>query len=101
MPRITNWQRESRSPTLAYRNIDNRSTSRPASSAGLLPVQVAWSNPCRRLPRLVGGYETKDATSFPNEPRKRPAPALSCPECPNDDVRVGEKAADGAKVQRW
>ncbi|AFK20779.1 hypothetical protein C439_16563 [Haloferax mediterranei ATCC 33500] len=33
--------------------------------------------------------------------RERPAPELSCPECPSDDVRVGEKAADGAKVQRW
>jgi len=28
-------------------------------------------------------------------------PDLSCPECPNEDVRVGEKAADGANVQRW
>jgi len=24
-----------------------------------------------------------------------------CPECPNDHVLIGEKAADGAKVQRW
>ncbi len=47
------------------------------------------------------GYETKDAKSFPDALRKRPTPELSCPECPNDDVRVGEKAADGAKVQRW
>jgi predicted RNA-binding Zn-ribbon protein involved in translation (DUF1610 family) len=26
---------------------------------------------------------------------------LSCPECPNEDILVGEKSADGAKVQRW
>lgn len=28
-------------------------------------------------------------------------PPLPCPECPNDDVLVGQKAADGAKIQRW
>ncbi|WP_321169367.1 hypothetical protein [Halorubrum sp. CSM-61] len=62
---------------------------------------------CDRLILIDGypvwsrGYETKDATSFRDELRERPAPDLNCPECPNDDVRVGEKAADGAKVQRW
>jgi transposase-like protein len=28
-------------------------------------------------------------------------PELNCPECPNDDVLVGQKPADGANVQRW
>ena len=41
------------------------------------------------------------AHRFRDELRKRPAPELSCPECPNDAVLVGEKSADGAKVQRW
>jgi len=62
---------------------------------------MAWSNPRRRLPGVVAGYETKDATAFRDELRERPRPDLSCPECPNEDVRVGEKAADGANVQRW
>jgi len=47
------------------------------------------------------GYETKDAASFRDGLGERPVPDLSRQECPNDDVRVGEKAADGAKVKRW
>jgi len=50
---------------------------------------------------MVAGYETKDAKSFRDELQKRLAPELSCPECPNEDILVGEKSADGAKVQRW
>jgi predicted RNA-binding Zn-ribbon protein involved in translation (DUF1610 family) len=45
-------------------------------------------------------WETKDATSFRDVLRERSAAGLSCPECPNDDVRV-IKVADGAKLQRW
>ena len=41
-----------------------------------------------------------EATRFRDMLRERPAPKLSCPECPNDDV-VGQKSADGANVQRW
>jgi predicted RNA-binding Zn-ribbon protein involved in translation (DUF1610 family) len=47
------------------------------------------------------GYDTKDATSFRDVFRERSAPTLRCPECPNDDVLVGEKSADGAKLQWW
>ena len=46
------------------------------------------------------GYETKDGKSFRDELRKQPAPELSCSQCPNDDVLIGEKSADGPKVQR-
>jgi len=61
---------------------------------------MAWSNPRRRLPGVVAGYETKDATAFRDELRSvPPGPQLS--GGPNEDVRVGEKAADGANVQRW
>jgi len=56
---------------------------------------MAWSNPRRRLPGVVAGYETKDATAFRDELRERPAPDLSCPECPNEDVRVGESGRRG------
>jgi len=34
---------------------------------------MAWSNPRRRLPGVVAGYETKDATAFRDELRERPA----------------------------
>jgi predicted RNA-binding Zn-ribbon protein involved in translation (DUF1610 family) len=49
----------------------------------------------------VRGYETKDEKSFRDALRTRPAPELSCPECGNKDVLVGEKSAAGATVQRW
>ena len=101
MPRITNWRRESRSPTLAYRNTETGARAvlhrAPDSywykwrGAILVDGYPVWSR----------GYETKDATSFRDELRERPVPDLSCPECPSNDVRVGEKAADGAKIQRW
>jgi len=101
MPRITNWRRESRSTTLACRNTETGARAvlhrAPDSyrykwrGAILVDGYPVWSR----------GYETKDAKSFRDELQKRPAPELSCPECPNDHVLVGEKEADGAKVQRW
>ncbi|GGM74102.1 hypothetical protein GCM10009017_25130 [Halarchaeum rubridurum] len=97
MPHITNWRRESRSPTLAYRNTETGARAvlhrAPDSyrykwrGAILVDGYPIWSR----------GYKTKDATSFRDELRERPAPDLSCPECPNDDVRVGEKASAGRK----
>jgi len=62
---------------------------------------MARSDPRRRVPHLVARVRDKNAKSFREELRERPAPEPSCPECPNDDVLVGEKVADGAKVQRW
>ena len=47
------------------------------------------------------GFETKEVTTFRDALQDRPAPELTCPECPNDNVLVGEKSADGAKVQCW
>ena len=101
MSRITNWRRESRTSTLAYRNTETGARAvlhrAPDSyrykwhGAILVDGYPVWSR----------GYETKDGKSFRDELRKRPAPELNCSECPNDDVLVGEKAADGAKVQRW
>ncbi|TQQ78501.1 MULTISPECIES: DUF7568 family protein [Haloferacaceae] len=101
MPRITNWSRESRTPTLAYRNTETGARAvlhrAPDSyrykwrGAILVDGYPIWSR----------GFETKEATTFRDALRERPAPELNCPECPNDDVFVGEKTADGAKVQRW
>jgi hypothetical protein len=101
MPRITNWTRESRTPSLVYRNTENGARAvlhrAPDSyrykwrAAILVDGYPVWSR----------GFETKQATVFRDALRDRPLPELSCPECPNDDVLVGEKAADGAKVQRW
>jgi len=80
MPRITNWRRESRSPTLAYRNTETGVQAvlhrAPDSyrykwrGAILVDGYPVWSR----------GYETKDATAFRDELRERPAPDLSCPE---------------------
>jgi predicted RNA-binding Zn-ribbon protein involved in translation (DUF1610 family) len=101
MSKITNWSRESRAPTLAYQNTETGARAvlhRAADSyrykwrgAILVDGYPVWSR----------GYETKDANAFRNELRERPVPGLSCPECPNDDVLVGEKTADGSEVQRW
>ena len=101
MPRITNWTRESRTPTLAYRNtvtgaraVLHRAPNSYAykwRAAILVDGYPVWSR----------GFETKEATSVRDALRDRPAPELACPECPNDNVTVGQKSAAGAKVQRW
>lgn len=101
MLRITNWTRESRTPSLAYRNTETGARAvlhrAPDSyrykwrSALLVDGYPVWSR----------GFETKQATVFRDALRDRPIPEISCPECPNGDVLVGEKAANRAKVQRW
>jgi len=51
--------------------------------------------------RCGRGYETKDATAFRDELGSVPL-RTSAVGCRTRDVRVGgEKAADGANVQRW
>jgi len=101
MPRITNWRRESRSPTLAYRNTETGVQAvlhrAPDSyrykwrGAILVDGYPVWSRGTRRKTRRRSVTSSRGASR----------PDLSCPECPNEDVRVGEKAADGANVQRW
>jgi len=101
MSRITNWTRESRTPSLAYRNTET------GARAVLHRAPDSYRYKCRATILVVGypvwsrGFETKQATAFRDTLRDRPNPKLSCPECPNDDVLVGEGAADAAKVQRW
>ncbi len=91
MPQITNWTRETRTPTLAYRNTETGARAvlhrAPDSyaykwrAAILVDGYPVWSQ----------GFETKEATSFRDALRNRPAPEHSCPECPNDVVIVGQK----------
>ncbi|MFT4963003.1 MAG: putative RNA-binding Zn-ribbon protein involved in translation (DUF1610 family) [Halobacteriales archaeon] len=50
---------------------------------------------------MIVWFGTKEATLPRDGLRKRPQSDLPCPECPNDDVLIGEKSADGATVQRW
>jgi hypothetical protein len=101
MSRITNWTRESRSPSLAYRNTET------GARAVLHRAPDSYRNKWRAAILVDGypvwsrGFETKQVTAFRDALRDRPLPELTCPECPKDDVLVGEKAADGAKVQRW
>jgi len=101
MPRITNWRRESRTPKLAYRNTETgaRAVLHQAPDS----YRYKWRGVILAdgYPVWSWGYETKDAKSFRDELRKRPAPELSCPECPNSDVAIGGKTAVGAKIQRW
>jgi len=60
-------------------------------AAILVDVYPVWSH----------GFTTTEAAVLRDVLEKRPQPELHCPECPNDDVAVGQKSADGAKVQRW
>jgi predicted RNA-binding Zn-ribbon protein involved in translation (DUF1610 family) len=101
MSRITNWTRESRTPKLAYRNTETN------AHAVLHRAPDTYIHTWRATILVDGypvwsrGFATREATSLRDELRKRPQPELPCPECPNDDVVVGQKSADGAKVQRW
>ena len=99
MTRLTNWTRESRTPTLVYQNTeaDARAVLHRAPDS----YRYKW-----RAAILVDGYPvwsrgfaTKKATSLRDELQKRPQPALRCLECPKDEVVVGQKSADGAKIQ--
>jgi len=101
MLRITNCRRESCMPPLAYRNTETG--ARPALNRPSDSYRYIW-----RAAILVDGYpvwsrgsETNEATKSRDALRNRPAPELNCPECPNEDVLVGEKSADGAKFQCW
>ena len=101
MPRITNWTRERRSPSLKYRNTETG--ARAVLHRAPESYQYKW-----RAAILVEGYpiwsrgdETKEATAFRDILRDRSVPTLACPECSNEDVIVGQKSADGAKIQRW
>ncbi len=85
---------------MAYRNTET------GARAVLHPTPDTYAYKWRTAV-LVDGYpvwsrdfKTKEATSFRDALRDRPAPELSCPECPNADVIVGQKSADGAKLQR-
>ncbi|MFD1570444.1 DUF7568 family protein [Halorubrum laminariae] len=101
MTRLTNWTRESRTTTLAYRHTETNARAvlhrAPESyvhkwrAAILVEGYPVWSR----------GFETKKGSSLRDELKKRSQPELRCPECPNDEVVVGQKSADGAKIQRW
>lgn len=99
MSRIENRRPESRTPALAYRSteIGARAVLHQAPDS----YRYKW-----RAAILVDGYpvwsrgfETKEATTFLDVLRDKPTPELTGPECPNDDVSVGQKSADGGKVQ--
>ena len=101
MPRITNWMLESRTPSLTYRNTET------GARAVLHRAPNSYVYKWRAVILVDGypvwsrGFETKDAKILRDELRNRSNPRLICPDCLNDDVVVGQKAADGAKVQRW
>ncbi|MCF2207539.1 hypothetical protein KVP02_07685, partial [Halobacterium salinarum] len=80
MSPITNWRRESRSPTLAYR--DTETGARAVLHRAPDPSRYKWRGAiiADGYPVWSRGYETKDATAFRDEPRERPAPDLSCPK---------------------
>ena len=74
MPRITNWRRESRSPTLAYRN------TKTGARAVLYRAPDSYQYKWRGAIIVDGysvwsrGYESKELKSFRDQLRERPAP---------------------------
>ncbi|WP_226007957.1 DUF7568 family protein [Natrinema salinisoli] len=90
MPGITNWRRESRSQTLAYRNTET--DMRVVLHRALDSYRYKWSGVILvdGYPIWSQGYETKDVKSFRDALRERPIPELSCQECPNVDVLLME-----------
>ena len=101
MARITNWTRESRTPSLTHRNTETG--ARAVLHRAPESYRYKWRGAIlvEGYPNWSRGYETKEATTFRDVLRDRPAPTLVCPEYSNGDVIVGQKSADGAKVQRW
>lgn len=101
MPRITNWDRKSRTPKLEYRNRETGARavlSRTPSShrykwRGVILVEG--------YPIWIGNYDKKKATEFREALKENTAPELTCPECPNSNVLVGDKSASGGAVKRW
>ncbi|WP_449404848.1 DUF7568 family protein [Halogeometricum pallidum] len=79
----------------------NRCASHPASIARPVPVKWCGTILVDGYPVWSRGYETKGSTSFHDVFRQPSASELSCPACSSDDVLIGEKSADGSKVQRW
>lgn len=86
---------------MRYRNTKTRAKAilyrAPASYAHKWRAAILTEG----YPVWSRGFETKETTAFRDALRERPAPHLSCPECPNEDVFLGQKAADGDAVQRW
>jgi len=75
--------------------------SRPASSARFVSVQKGVEQSSSTATRCGRGGTRRKTRRRSVTSSGSVLPDLSCPECPNEDVRVGEKAADGANVQRW
>jgi len=101
MSRITNWKRESRTPTLAYRNTETGAWAVLHRAPDSYRYKWRGAILVDGYPVWLRGYETRDAKAFRNVLRDHPAPEMNCPECLDGDVVVGGKSADGAKVQRW
>ena len=101
MSPITNWRRESRSPTLAYQNTETG--ARAVLHRAPDSYRYKWRGTILvdGYPVWSRGHETKDATALRDKLEKRSQPELRCPECPNDEVVVGQERADGARIQRW
>lgn len=101
MSRITNWRRESRTPTLTYRNT--KTGARTVLHRTSDSYRYKWRGAVlvNGYPVWLRGYGTKEATKFRGVLRDQPAPDLSCPKYLNGNMVVGGKTADGATVQRW
>ena len=101
MPRIPNWSRESRTPALRYRNTETGARAVLHRAPDSYRYKWRAAILVEGYPVWFRGYETKEETAFRDVLRERPVPELTCPECPNNDVIVGQKSSDGPKVKRW
>jgi DNA-directed RNA polymerase subunit M/transcription elongation factor TFIIS len=93
--------RESRTPTLAYRNRGSNARAVLHRAPDSYVHEWRATILVEGYPVWSRGFATKGTTWLRDELEKRPQPELRCPECPNDEVVVGQKSADGAKIQRW
>jgi predicted RNA-binding Zn-ribbon protein involved in translation (DUF1610 family) len=101
MARIPNWSLESRTPALTYRNTETVAKAVLHRAPDSFPFKWRAAILVKGYPVWSRGYETKESSTFRDVLRERPTPELMCPTCGNEDVIVGQKAADGAKLKRW
>jgi predicted RNA-binding Zn-ribbon protein involved in translation (DUF1610 family) len=101
MPPIKNWSRESRTPALRYRNRETPARAILHRAPNTYRHKWRGAILVRGYPIWTQGFETKEKRRFRDELRDRPAPNLTCPECPDDDIVVGMKSASDGAIKVW
>lgn len=74
MPRITSWSQESRTPSLAYRNTETDARTVLYRAPDSFAYKWRGAILVDGYPVWSRGFETKEATTFRDVLRDRPAP---------------------------